>query len=73
MYIGIDSKKRLCFILCYENALESTKVLTNFQVPFPSVTVCPQTKFKQSDFNYTDVLLKNSEFLEEFHSDKGDE
>ncbi|XP_055382443.1 pickpocket protein 28-like, partial [Condylostylus longicornis] len=28
-----------------------------WQIPFPAITICPERKFMQNKFNYTDVLL----------------
>lgn len=35
----------------------------NLQVPFPSVTICPQIKSKATVYNYTSEIAKFQEIL----------
>ncbi|KAJ3655395.1 hypothetical protein Zmor_014527 [Zophobas morio] len=36
----------------------ATKDTPNYEIPFPSVTICPESKFQGSKFNYTDMFYK---------------
>ncbi|KAL4713277.1 hypothetical protein ACJJTC_018625, partial [Scirpophaga incertulas] len=55
----------LYFIYCTWWKWRTSPIIVSFSekyvpvemIPFPSVTICPQVKFKQSRFNYTNVFM----------------
>ncbi|XP_034256548.1 pickpocket protein 28-like isoform X2 [Thrips palmi] len=62
-----------CFYLILKvyNKWDSSPVIVSFaetstpvwDVPFPAVSVCPETKSRQREFNYTDVFHRHGDFL----------
>lgn len=40
-----------------------------YEIPFPAITICPESKFSRDVFNYTEIYLKIRE-NQQIHPDR---